>query len=167
MKWPYKVRPRKNGPVLAKIYRPCSGRDSYRVVWKAGGKRMMKSLSRFAGKDGANEFAKQKVKELAEGSQVPILTAAEARNALAVRKALIWCIKTQIPEIRVLRSGRTVGLRRPHRNNQPGPSGPAVRIARQNRQRCGFRSAVAGGPQGGARLPAPRSGTHARPLGGA
>jgi len=88
LKWPYKVKPRKNGPVLARIYRPCAGRDSYRVVWKAGGKRMMKSLPRFAGKGGAKEFAEKMVKELAQGSHVPILSAAEARDALAVRDAL-------------------------------------------------------------------------------
>ena len=33
LKWPYKVRSRKHGPVLAKIYRPCEGQDSYRVAW--------------------------------------------------------------------------------------------------------------------------------------
>jgi integrase len=88
MKWPYRIKARKNGPVLAKIYRPCAGRDGYRVAWKAGGKRMMKSLPCFAGLGGAREFAERLAKELASGSQVPALTPAEALDALAVRDAL-------------------------------------------------------------------------------
>jgi len=54
-------------------------------VWEAGRKRMMKSLPWFAGRGGAREFAEKIVRELADGSQVPISTAAEARDALAMR----------------------------------------------------------------------------------
>ncbi len=88
VKWPYKVRHRKNGPVVAKIYRPCQGRDSYRVAWLAAGKRVMKSFPRFAGQDGAREFAENLAKDIAQGSQVAALTPAEARSAFAVRDAL-------------------------------------------------------------------------------
>ncbi len=88
MKWPYKVRHRKNGPVLAKIYQPCEGRESYRVAWQAGGRRMMKSFPRFAGAGGARQFAEGLVREIAQDSQVAALTAAEARSALAIRDAL-------------------------------------------------------------------------------
>ena len=49
---------------------------------------MMKSLPCFAGSGGAREFAERLAKELASGSQVPALTPAEARDALAVRDAL-------------------------------------------------------------------------------
>ena len=87
MKWPIKCRHRKNGPVLAKIYNS-DGRAGYRVAWQAAGRRMIKSFQRFAGPGGAREFADQLVKDLAQGSSVPSLTAAEARSALAVRDAL-------------------------------------------------------------------------------
>ena len=43
VKWPKKVKHRNQ--VLARIYRPCTGRDSYRVAWSVNAKRMMKSFS--------------------------------------------------------------------------------------------------------------------------
>ncbi len=95
MKWPHKVRHRKNGPILARIYKPkAPGKDcrnpypSYRVTWMVAGKRMAKSFQRFAGEGGAREYAEQRAKELAQGSQVAALTPGEARSALAVRDAL-------------------------------------------------------------------------------
>ncbi len=88
VKWPYKVKHRKNGPVLAKIYRPCAGRDSYRVAWSADGKRKMQSFPRFAGEGGAREFAERLARDLAQGSQAPSLSPAEARSALSIRDAL-------------------------------------------------------------------------------
>lgn len=88
MKWPYKVRHRKNGPVLAKVYRPGEGRPSYRVAWRAGGKRMMKSFPSFAGPLGARVFAENLAREAAHGSQVAALSATEATTALAIRDAL-------------------------------------------------------------------------------
>ncbi len=87
VKWPIKCRHRKNSQVLAKIYNS-EGRSGYRVAWHAAGRRMIKSFQRFAGSSGAREFADQLVKDLAQGSAVPTLTAAEARSALAVRDAL-------------------------------------------------------------------------------
>ena len=41
-KWPKRVKHRNK--VLAKIYRPCAGRSSYRVAWTVAGKRMMKTF---------------------------------------------------------------------------------------------------------------------------
>ena len=95
MKWPYKVRHRKNGPILARIYKPKAPTTAqpkpypfYRVLWVAAGKRMAKTFRRFAGEGGAKEFAERHVKELAAGSQVTALTPGEARGALAARDAL-------------------------------------------------------------------------------
>ena len=95
MKWPYKVRNRKNGPVLAKIYKPKIPNKHnpnpypfYRITWNAAGKRMVKALPRFSGEGGAKQFAEQKVKELAGGSQVAALSPGEAHSALSVRDAL-------------------------------------------------------------------------------
>lgn len=80
-KWPKKIKFRNR--VLAKIYRPCRGRASYRVTWYAAGKRQMKSFATYAGQDGAREYAEAKVKELATNSQAAILTPAQATDALA------------------------------------------------------------------------------------
>ena len=54
-KWPKRVKHRNK--VLAKIYRPCAGRGSYRVAWAVAGKRMMKSFPTYSGKGGALEYA--------------------------------------------------------------------------------------------------------------
>ena len=86
MKWPKKVKHRKQ--VLAKIYRPCEGRDSYRVAWKVGGKRMMKSFRTYSGKGGALEYAEGLVPDLAKGSQVTRLTTEDANDALAALERL-------------------------------------------------------------------------------
>ena len=88
MKWPYKVRHRKNGPVLVKVYRPCEGRDSYLVSWSAGGKRLMRSFRRFTGRGGAREFAERIAEEIAKGSQSVALSSSEANSTLAIRDAL-------------------------------------------------------------------------------
>ena len=88
VKCPYKVRRRKNGPVLAKVYRPCEGRDSYRVSWSAGGKRLMRSFRRFTGRGGAREFAEKIAEELSSGSQTAALSSSEANSALAIRDVL-------------------------------------------------------------------------------
>jgi integrase len=85
-KWPKKVKHRKK--VLAKVYRPCKGRGSYRVTWYAAGNRQMKSFSTYAGKDGAKEFADELVKELANGSQAPLLTSGQAGDALGALELL-------------------------------------------------------------------------------
>src|ERR1017187_28098 len=86
MKWPKKVKHRKQ--VLAKIYRPCEGRDSYRVAWSVNGKRMMKSFRTYGGKDGALEYAEDLVPKLAKGSRVTALTPGQANDALAALERL-------------------------------------------------------------------------------
>ena len=80
-KWPVKVKHRNK--ILARIYRPCEGRDSYRVAWKAGGRRQMKSFPTYAGDTGAKKFADGLVKELAKQSSVALLTPTQADDALA------------------------------------------------------------------------------------
>ena len=85
-KWPKRVKHRNK--VLAKIYRPCRGRDSYRVTWYAAGRRQMKSFSTYAGQGGAKEFAEALVKELAKNSQAVMLTPAQASDALAAIERL-------------------------------------------------------------------------------
>ncbi len=85
-KWPKKVKHRNK--VLAKIYQPCEGRESYRVTWYAAGKRQMKSFPTYSGKGGAKEFAEGKVKELATNSQAAMLTPPQATDALAAIERL-------------------------------------------------------------------------------
>src|ERR1035441_8001070 len=85
-KWPKRVKHRNK--VLAKIYRPCAGRGSYRVAWAVAGKRMMKSFPTYSGKGGALEYADELVKDLAAGSQVTALTPGQARDALAALERL-------------------------------------------------------------------------------
>ncbi len=80
-KWPKKVKHRNK--VLARIYRPCSGRDSYRVTWYAAGKRQMKSFPTCSGHGGAREYAEALVKELAKQSQAIMLSPTQAGDALA------------------------------------------------------------------------------------
>ncbi len=85
-KWPKKVKHRRK--VLAKIYRPCQGRESYRVTWYAAGKRQMKSFPTYAGEGGAKEFAEGKVKELAANSQAAMLTPSQATDAMVAFERL-------------------------------------------------------------------------------
>jgi hypothetical protein len=85
-KWPKWVKHRNK--VLAKIYRPRHGRDSYRVTWYAAGKRQMKSFPTYAGKGGAKEFAEAQVEELANNSQAIMLAPAQASDALAAIERL-------------------------------------------------------------------------------
>ncbi len=85
-KWPKKVKHRNK--VLAKIYQPCSGRDSYRVAWHAAGRRLMKSFPTYSGPGGAREFAEAQVKELAKHSQAIMLTLPQAADALAAIERL-------------------------------------------------------------------------------
>jgi len=85
-KWPKKVKHRNK--VLAKIYRPCAGRGSYRVAWTVGSKRMMKSFRTYGGKGGALEYAEDLVPDLAKGSQVTALTPGQAGDALAAFERL-------------------------------------------------------------------------------
>ena len=81
MKWPKKVKHRNQ--ILAKVYRPCQGRDSYRVTWYAAGRRQMKSFPNYAGKGGAKEYVESLVREPAKQSQAVMLSPAQAADALA------------------------------------------------------------------------------------
>ena len=85
-KWPKKVKHRNK--VHAKIYRPCQGRDSYRLTWYVSGRRMMKSFPTYSGPGGAKEYADALVKELAKQSQVVMLTPAQANDAVAAIERL-------------------------------------------------------------------------------
>ncbi len=85
-KWPKRVKHRNK--VLAKIYRPCRGRESYRMTWYAAGRRQMKSFPTYAGQGGAKEFGEALVKELAKNSQAVMLTPAQASDALAAIERL-------------------------------------------------------------------------------
>ncbi len=86
-KWPKKVKHRNK--VLAKIYKPCKGRVSYRVVWKAAGSRQMKSFRTYSGKGGAKEYAESWVKKLADSdSKIDQLTNDQSKDALAAFERL-------------------------------------------------------------------------------
>ncbi|MCW5553050.1 MAG: site-specific integrase [Verrucomicrobiae bacterium] len=85
-KWPKKLKHR--GKVLVRVYRPCSGRDSYRVAWHGEGRRMMKSFASFSGKGGALEYAEKLLTELARHSKVALLTPGQATDALAAIERL-------------------------------------------------------------------------------
>jgi len=85
-KWPKKVKHRNK--VLAKVYRPCQGRGSYRVVWYAAGERRMKSFANYAARGGAREFAESLVKDLARQSPATMLTPPQATDALAAIERL-------------------------------------------------------------------------------
>lgn len=86
MKWPKKVK--RQGKVLAKIYRS-RGRRGYRVCWQPSeGRRMMKSFATYSGPKGALHFAETVVKEIATGSDTARLTPKQARAALAIFDAL-------------------------------------------------------------------------------
>mgnify|MGYP001766877563 CR=1 FL=1 len=74
-KWPKRVKHRNK--VLAKVYRPCKGREFYRVTWYAAGKRQMISFPTYSGPGGAKEYAEKLVVELAKNSQA----AEESREA--------------------------------------------------------------------------------------
>jgi hypothetical protein len=101
-KWPKRVKHRNK--VLAKIYRPCRGRDSYRVTWYAAGRRQMKSFPTYAGKGGTKEFGEALVKELANNSQAVMLTPAQASDALAAIERLGTFYQTTGRKISLLAS---------------------------------------------------------------
>ncbi len=75
--WPKKLKHRNK--VLARICPKCKGRSSYRLAWSIGGKRQMKSFATYS---AAKQAGDALVKELAKGSQVAALTAAQAADAL-------------------------------------------------------------------------------------
>lgn len=96
-KWPKKVKHRNK--VLAKIYgliayagdkkkRKKAAYPGYRVVWTAGGRRMMKAFPTYSGPGGAKEYAEALVPELAKHSQAVMLTPPQATDALAALERL-------------------------------------------------------------------------------
>lgn len=85
-KWPRKVKFRNK--VLAKVYRPCKGRDSYRVTWHAAGQRQMKSFPTYSGPGGAKEYAEKLAENLYKNSPAALLKPAHANDALAALERL-------------------------------------------------------------------------------
>jgi len=80
-KWPVKIKFRNK--VFAKIHRPCEGRNSYRVAWKAADGRQMKSFKAYSGVQGAKKFADELVKDLSNQNSVALLTSLQADDALS------------------------------------------------------------------------------------
>jgi integrase len=78
MKYPVKVKHR--GQVLARIYKPAKAYPLYRLAWNVAGQRRMKAFPSYS---AAKRHADELVKELAKGSQSTLLTAGQARDALA------------------------------------------------------------------------------------
>src|SRR5215831_9564088 len=64
VKFPLRIKRR--GHTLAVIYRPSEAYPNYRVVWTAGGKRIMKGFRQYG---PARKHADDLVKELAKHSQ--------------------------------------------------------------------------------------------------
>ncbi len=83
VKFPKRIKFR--GRPLATIYRPSKSYPNYRVAWTAGGRRMMKAFHRYG---DAKEHADQLARELAKGSQVPMLTPGQASDAVAALERL-------------------------------------------------------------------------------
>lgn len=83
VKYPYHLKHR--GKVLATIYKPGKAYPLYRVAWRAAGKRQMKSFPSYS---AAKAHADGIKKELAKGSQVPLLTAGQANDALTALERL-------------------------------------------------------------------------------
>ena len=73
------------GKVLATIYRKSKSYPLYRVSWTVAGKRMMKAFPLYG---EAKRHADKLVKDLAKGSQATLLTAGQARDALAAMEVL-------------------------------------------------------------------------------
>ncbi|MBL9171588.1 MAG: site-specific integrase [Verrucomicrobiales bacterium] len=82
MKFPKTIRHRKSEVV---IYGKRPSYPFYRICWKSGGKRQMRSLGTYS---EALAEAEKKVRELSAGDQTLSLTAKEASDALAIRDAL-------------------------------------------------------------------------------
>jgi hypothetical protein len=82
VRFPKIIRHRKSE---ATIYGKSKRYPFYRVVYRADGKRRMKSIAAYP---EARKFADKKVHELAEGSKVPALTDKQAGDALAAFQRL-------------------------------------------------------------------------------
>jgi integrase len=83
VKFPKKLKHR--GRVFATIYGKSKSYSLYRVAWTTGGRRLMKAHPSYS---DALKHADGLVSELAKGSQVPALTAGQARDALAAFERL-------------------------------------------------------------------------------
>ena len=81
------TRVKHRNKVLAKVYRPCQGRDSYRVTWYAAGQRQMKSFPTYSGPGGAKQCGEGLVVELAKNSQAAMLKPAQATDGRAPQSA--------------------------------------------------------------------------------
>lgn len=86
VKFPKRVKHR--GKELATIYGKSKNYQFYRVTWLVAGRRKMKSLQRYGGKDGALAFAEKMAADLYSGSAATALSAAESRDALAAIERL-------------------------------------------------------------------------------
>ncbi len=85
MKFPKRIRHRKNGPVLATIYGKSNSYAGYRLAWLVAGQRRME---RFKTYSAAKKRADALVKELGQGGQATALTHAQANDALAALERL-------------------------------------------------------------------------------
>ncbi len=79
MNWRKRIKDR-NKVIVVTIYRKPKHYPPYRVCWHANGRRMMKGHPTYS---EAKHHADDLVKELANGSQIPSLTAGQASDALA------------------------------------------------------------------------------------
>jgi hypothetical protein len=82
MKFPVHVKHRKSEAV---VYGKTPGYPFYRVAYRAGGKRQIRSFATYT---LAREAAEAKVRELDAGNQSAGLSAKEAAGAIAIRDAL-------------------------------------------------------------------------------
>lgn len=89
VRFPKKVRHRKQGPVLATIYAKAKtaakGYQSYRVAWRIHGQRKMQSFETYS---AALKHAEKLVEDLHKGSAVTALSPAQARDALTAFERL-------------------------------------------------------------------------------
>ena len=83
MKYPVRIKYR--GHSLAVIYAKNKNYPYYRLAYRVNGKRQMRSFHDYS---GARKFASTLIRQLAQGSQVAALTAAQARDAIAAMQRL-------------------------------------------------------------------------------
>ena len=83
VKFPKKIKRR--GYVLATVYAKKKNYPFYRLAYRINGQRLMRHFRTYS---EANREGKKLVKDLAKGSQVAALTAAQARDALAALERL-------------------------------------------------------------------------------
>ena len=84
MKFPKVIR-NKKAKVEVTIYGKKPGYAFYRVCWRAGGQRRMKSVATYS---AAKQFAEEMLSDIAKGSQKTALTSGQAVDALAALERL-------------------------------------------------------------------------------